>query len=90
MGEEPDQEIDALRARLTAVDERLVAALNERIELVAELKHAKVERGIDFHDPEREAWLLDHLAATSAGPVSDEGLREIFQRVLALTKRELG
>ena len=85
-----DPEIARLRELLTEVDERVVAAVNERLELVAALKRVKVERGIAFSDPAREEWLLEHLARSNSGPLSDEGLRALYAEILALTKRELG
>jgi chorismate mutase len=83
-------EIERLRERLTAVDRSLVAGVNERLRLVAELKRVKDEHGIAFLDPAREQWLLDHLAGENEGPLTDEGLRELYAELLALTKRELG
>lgn len=85
-----DPEIAGLRERLTAVDEGIVASVNERVRLVAELQRVKAERGIDFLDPAREEWLHDHLAATSSGPLSAAGVRQLVTELLALTKRELG
>jgi chorismate mutase len=83
-------EIERLRERLAAVDRSLVAGVNERLRLVAELKRVKDEHGIAFLDPAREQWLLDHLAGQNDGPLTDEGLRELYTELLALTKRELG
>ena len=81
--------IEALRARLVAEDERIVAAFNRRLELVAELKRAKEERGVGFLDPAREQWLREHLAQVSTGPISAAGLDELVTLLLDLTKREL-
>jgi chorismate mutase len=78
-----------LRDRLTANDERIVAAVNERLELVARLKAVKAELGIDFLDPGREQWLRMHLAGQSRGPLTTEGLDELVTALLDLTKREL-
>lgn len=85
-----DDAIARLRGLLTAVDERLVAGINERLRLVRELKAVKEDQGVAFLDPAREQWMLDHLAGANAGPLTAEGLREIYAELLALTKRELG
>ena len=84
-----DPRIDQLRAELSANDLKIVAAVNARLELVARLKRVKEERGIDFLDPAREEWLLQHLAEGNPGPLSAQGLRELHAELLALTKREL-
>ena len=85
-----DPRITQLREQLTANDVEIVEALNVRLELVAQLKRVKEEIGADFLDPAREEWLLQHLASTNRGPLSEDGLREIYTELLALTKRELG
>ena len=85
-----DPVIEELRAELTENDVKIVEALNVRLELVARLKRVKEERGFDFLDPARETWLLQYLADANRGPLSAEGLREIYTELLALTKRELG
>ena len=49
----------------------------------------KEERGFDFLDPAREEWMLQHLTEANTGPLSAEGLREIYTELLDLTKREV-
>jgi chorismate mutase len=56
---------------------------------VRELKRHKDEHGLDFVDPERETRLVDDLVRDNAGPLSDDGVRELIGAVLALIKREL-
>ena len=85
-----DPRIAQLREQLTANDVEIVEAMNTRLELVARLKQVKEERGIDFLDPAREQWLLEYLADANRGPLSGEGLRELYTTLLDLTKRELG
>jgi chorismate mutase len=42
-----------------------------------------------FVDPEREEWMLSYLQRANRGPMSADGLRELFTRILDLTKREV-
>jgi chorismate mutase len=86
----PDDRVDAYRQRIAAADRALVAAVNARIGLVAELKAYKEAHGISFIDPDRERELLRALQEANPGPLSEEGLRDLVEHVLALTKRELG
>ncbi len=86
---EPDPIIRQLREQISDNDRRLMEAVNKRLELVARLKRYKESRGIGFVDPEREEWMLQYLQRANRGPVSAEGLREFFARVLELTKREV-
>ena len=63
--------------------------MNARLKLVARLKSYKESRGLDFVDPEREEWMLQYLARANRGPLSAEGLHELFAEILDLTKREV-
>lgn len=87
---EHDPVVSDLRGRISAQDRAILAAVNERIGLVAELREHKRAQGWEFLDSGREERLLGALAAENPGPLSEEGLRELFAGLLALTKRELG
>jgi 3-deoxy-7-phosphoheptulonate synthase / chorismate mutase len=84
-----DQNVERVRAELSRHDRAILDAVNARLRLVAELKRYKEEAGIPFVDADQERRLLDRLAATNTGPLSEEGVRELFTTILALTKREL-
>src|SRR5439155_7525393 len=86
---ESDPIIRQLREQISDNDRRLMEALNKRLELVARLKRYKESLGIGFVDPEREEWMLQYLHRANRGPMSAEGLREFFTRILELTKREV-
>ncbi len=89
MNQENDPLISQLREQISDSDRKLVETVNQRLKLVARIKSVKAERGMEFVDPDREAWLLQHLVRANRGPLSDEGLRELYQTVLDLTKREV-
>ena len=86
---EPDPIIHQLRESISDNDRKLMEALNKRLELVARLKRYKDSRGVGFVDPEREEWMLSYLQRANRGPLSADGVREFFTRVLELTKREV-
>jgi chorismate mutase len=84
-----DPTVRRLRAEISDLDRAIVDAVNARLELVAELRQYKISNGIPFVDPERERQLLEELASINRGPLSTEGLRELFCELLDLTKREV-
>ena len=84
-----DPLIRQLREQLSDNDVAIVEAVNARLKLVARLKRVKEERGIDFLDPAREEWMLQYLTRANRGPLSPDGLREIYTELLDLTKREV-
>ena len=84
-----DPLIKQLRQQISDTDRSIVDAFNARLRLVARLKGYKESRGIDFLDPEREEWMLQYLTRANRGPLSPDGLKELFEEVLDLTKREV-
>jgi 3-deoxy-7-phosphoheptulonate synthase / chorismate mutase len=84
-----DPTVQRLRDEISELDRSILDAVNGRIELVATLRRHKEEVGLPFLDPDRERTLLDDLANANGGPLSDEGLRELFSGLLDLTKREV-
>jgi chorismate mutase len=84
-----DPTVQRLREEITELDHSILDAVNGRLELVAALRRHKQEVGLPFLDPDRERQLLDDLVNANSGPLSDEGLRELFAGLLDLTKREV-
>ena len=87
---EPDPVVRRLREEISELDRAALAAVNARLELVAELKRHKEAHGIDFVDPERES---EDAAPTSrrrtAGRSRPTASGELLAGLLDLTKREL-
>jgi chorismate mutase len=84
-----DPLIKQLRQQISDTDRSIVDAFNARLRLVARLKGYKESRGMDFLDPEREEWMLQYLTRANRGPLSPDGLKELFAEILDLTKREV-
>ena len=85
-----DEQLDALRARINEIDRAIIESFNRRLEIAALIKRHKLERGIAFLDPQREAAMLAQQSKDNGGPLSEDGLRALYAELLALTKRELG
>jgi chorismate mutase len=88
MSEMSDPVVDQIREQITDTDRALVEAINKRIKLVQQLWRYKERHGLPLHDPAREEWMLRYLSRANRGPLSAEGLEEIYARILDLTKRE--
>ena len=84
-----DRTVKKLRDEIAAVDLAILADVNARIELVARIRRYKADAGLPFVDPDRERELIDALDLQNSGPLSDDGLRELYTYLLDLTKREV-
>ena len=83
-----DPVVQQYRERITEADLAIVEAVNARIGLVARLHDHKRERGYDVVDRGREEALLATLQRANAGPLSPQGLAELYATVLAVSKAE--
>ena len=59
--------LDDLRRSIDAVDDQILALLDRRASIVADVAREKQARGLPLHDPEREREVLERLAAKGAG-----------------------
>jgi chorismate mutase len=84
-----DPTLSDLRGQVSRIDEAILDAVNDRLELVARIKAYKESRGIGFLDPGREEEMLRELTRANRGPLSEEGVRELLQAILDLSKREV-
>lgn len=82
-------ELDTLRQEITALDRRLLDLLNRRLELVAAVRRHKDEAGERWIDAEREAELLQALAAENPGPLSARAVNALFSAILDVLKQEV-
>lgn len=83
-----DHLIRQMRDQVVDNDLKIIQAINARLALVARLRAYKEERGMEFVDPSREQWMHRYLQGANKGPLSNEGLAEIYGHILELTKRE--
>jgi chorismate mutase len=90
LGAGGDPVLAQLREQITDVDRGLVELVNKRLKLVERIKRYKETRGLPFLDPAREEWMLRYLSRANRGPLSEQGLGELYTELLDLTKREVG
>lgn len=84
-----DPHVLKVRRAISDLDSALIELVNKRLRLVAQLKRYKEEHGIGFVDLAREEWMLRYLQRANRGPLSAEGLDELYHYVLGLTKQEV-
>lgn len=83
-----DVVIRQMRDQIIDNDLKLIQAINQRLTLVARLRGYKEDRALEFVDHSREEWMHRYLQGANKGPLSTQGLTEIYGHVLELTKRE--
>jgi chorismate mutase len=83
-----DPVIKQYREQISDNDLKILEALNKRVKLVKSLKDYKEAQGLSFYDAAQEDWVITYLCRANRGPLTNEGLREIYSLVLQVAKRE--
>ena len=82
-----DDDINALRQRIDAIDQRLVALLNERAGCALEIGRQKELSGQPIYQPTREAEVLANVRAVNRGPLDHEAMTRLFERIIDEARR---
>lgn len=77
-----EAELGALRERVDAIDTQLLALLNARAAVVADIYTLKTKQGMPRFNQARTDAILQRLAAENQGPLSAEDVHELFQPLL--------
>lgn len=83
-------DLEELRRRLDAVDDRLQDLLIERLEIVSRVAAEKRDGGVPSHVPAREAQILRRLVARRDGAFPIGPLVRIWRELLGATTRVQG
>jgi chorismate mutase len=78
----PERRLAACRDEIDHLDRRLVALLNERTAVVERIGQAKKEAQLPVYEPSRENAVYANIAASNAGPLSNDALQRIFERII--------
>jgi chorismate mutase/prephenate dehydratase len=81
----PRAPLEAVRARIDAVDEQIHTLINERARLAQQVGISKSTTGrtVDFYRPEREAQVLRMARARNAGPLRDAEVLRLFREIMS-------
>jgi len=77
--------LEAVRARIDAVDEQIQRLINERAKLAQLVGISKSRDGhtVDFYRPEREAQVLRRARERNRGPLRDEEVVRLFREIMS-------
>ena len=81
----PDEaraELEKCRVLVDDVDRRIVALLNERTSVVQEIGRVKRQTNMPIYEPKREDQVFANISASNRGPLTEEAVRRIFERII--------
>src|ERR1700744_2660715 len=80
--ENPEARLAACRVQIDDLDRRLVALLNERTVIVEVIGRVKKEAEMAVYEPKREDAVYANIESANHGPLSNEAVRRIFERII--------
>ena len=83
----PQERIEELRQRIDKIDGQLVGLLNDRARSAVEIGSLKHGLRIQVYQPDREKDVLRQVRSVSKGPLTDEAMTRLFERIIDEVRR---
>ena len=80
--EEAREKLGEYRVAIDEIDRRLVELLNQRTEIVECIGRVKKEAQLPVYEPRREDQVYANIAEANNGPISNDAVRRIFERII--------
>ena len=80
--DEARHKLEEFRVLIDDVDRRIVALLNERTRVVENIGRVKRQTQMPIYEPKREDQVFANISATNRGPLTEEAVRRIFERII--------
>ncbi len=80
--EQARAKLEECRVTIDEIDRRLVALLNERTVIVESIGRVKREAQLPVYEPRREDQVFANIAAANRGPIGNDAVRRIFERII--------
>jgi chorismate mutase len=75
------------RMKIDELDHRLVELLSERAEAAHEIGKLKRNSGMPIYEPDREQTVFQNVQKANRGPLSDEDMLSIYERIMTIMRR---
>jgi len=80
--DEAREKLEEYRVLVDDVDRRIVALLNERTRIVENIGRVKRQTQMPIYEPKREDQVFANISASNRGPLTEEAVRRIFERII--------
>ncbi len=79
--------IEEIRAEIDRLDDELLRIFNRRADFALKIGEIKKSRGMPVYDPAREKMIFQRMKADNPGPLDDEAIVRLFERVIDESRR---
>ena len=78
--------IPTLRAKIDALDEKIIRLLDERMGYVARIGEEKARASLPIYNPAREEAIIKNLCSLPLEHLSPEALERLYREIFALAR----
>jgi chorismate mutase len=82
MSSDPERALAQCRDSINIVDLRILQLLNERTSIVENVGRIKKQAAMPIYEPRREDEVYRNVTANNPGPLSNDAVRRIFERII--------
>ncbi len=79
-------DLSGWRKKIDALDLQILRLLNERAHAAKEIGKLKGKSGAAIYEPDRERTIVANLHAANKGPLSNEDLVMIYERIIEIMR----
>lgn len=87
MSKKDTMSINKIRSEIDRLDSELLRIFNERASLALAIGHIKKEQGLPVYDPTREKKIFERIQAQNPGPLDNQAIVRLFERVIDESRR---
>jgi chorismate mutase len=87
MAPEPLEALARCRDRIDELDRKLVELLNARTAIAGEIGLIKQQAKLPIYEPKREEQVFANVTSHNRGPLTAEGVKRIFERIIDEMRR---
>jgi chorismate mutase len=80
--ETTEQGISDWRKKIDALDEQLVQLINQRADAAMAIGILKHQGQLPVYEPKREQAVFEHVRRVNQGPLPDNEIQHIFERIM--------
>jgi chorismate mutase len=79
--------IDEIRNGIDSFDDELLRIFNQRAALALKIGEIKKSSGLPVYDPDREKNIFRRMQQQNPGPLDDQAIVRLFERVIDESRR---
>ena len=79
--------IDEIRQEIDRIDSDLLRIFNKRAKLALQIGEIKKVSGLPVYDPAREKKIFQRMKDNNPGPLDDQAIVRLFERVIDESRR---